>query len=87
MGSHRVGHTEATQQQQQQHGIQKDGTDESVCRAVMETHTQRTDLHVLVEGECEVNGESSMDAYTLTYVNREPMEICCMTQGTQTGAL
>ena len=39
------------------------------------------------EGEGEMNAESSMDAYTLTYVNREPMEICCMTQGTQTGAL
>ena len=38
-------------------------------------------------GEGEMNGKSSMDAYTLTYVNREPMGICCMTQGTQTGAL
>ena len=43
-----------------------------------------------LQKECifqKVLGESSMDAYTLTYVNREPMEICCMTQGTQTGAL
>ena len=38
-------------------------------------------------GEGEMNGKSSMDAYTLTYVNREPMGICCMTQGTQSGAL
>ena len=38
-------------------------------------------------GEGEMNGKSSMDAYTLIYVNREPMGICCMTQGTQTGAL
>ena len=35
----------------------------------------------------KVPGESSMDAYTLTYVNRQPMGICCMTQGMQTGAL
>jgi len=28
-----------------------------------------------------------MDAYTITYVNREPMGICSMTQGTQTGVL
>jgi len=35
----------------------------------------------------EMNGESSMGAYTLMYVNRWPMGICCMTQGTQTGAL
>ena len=34
------------------------------------------------EGVGETNGESSMDAYTLTYVNREPMGICCMTQRT-----
>ena len=39
------------------------------------------------EGEGEMNGQSSMDAYTLVYVNREPMGICCTTQGTQTGAL
>ena len=29
------------------------------------------------QGEGEMNGESSMDAYTLTYVNRQPMRICC----------
>ena len=39
------------------------------------------------EGEGEINGENSMDAYTLTYVHRQPMGTCCMTQGTQTGAL
>ena len=39
------------------------------------------------EGEGEVSGESSMEAYTLTHVNRQPMGICCTTQGTQTGAL
>ena len=39
------------------------------------------------QGEGEMNGDSSMDAYTLTYVNRQPMGICCMTQGNQTGAL
>ena len=33
------------------------------------------------------HAESCMEAYTLTYVNRQPMGICCMTQGTQTGAL
>ena len=38
-------------------------------------------------GEGEINGESSMDAYTLTYVNRQPIRISCMTQGNQTGAL
>ena len=37
------------------------------------------------EGEGEMNGDSSMDAYTLIYVNRQPMGICCMTQGTQPG--
>ena len=37
------------------------------------------------EGEREINGEGSMDAHILTYVNRQPMGICSMTQGTQTG--
>ena len=39
------------------------------------------------EGEGEMSRESCMEAYTLTYVNRQPMEIFCMTQGTQIGAL
>ena len=39
------------------------------------------------EGEVEMNGESGMEAYTSTYVNRWPMGICCMTQGTQIGDL
>ena len=38
------------------------------------------------QGEGEMNGESSMDAGTPTFVNRQPMGICCMIQGTQTGA-
>ena len=38
------------------------------------------------EGEGEMNGESSMEAYTLTYV-KQPMEIYCMTKGTQIRAL
>ena len=32
------------------------------------------------EREGEMNGESSMETYTLTYVKRQPMEICSMTQ-------
>ena len=39
------------------------------------------------DGESEMNGESSMDAYAPTFVNRQPMGICCMAQGTQTGTL
>ena len=37
------------------------------------------------EGEGEIYGESGTGAYTLTYV-KQPMGICCTTQGTQTGA-
>jgi len=39
-----------------------------MCRAALETQTWRTDIGQEEEGE--INGESSMDAYTLTYVNR-----------------
>ena len=39
------------------------------------------------EGEGDMNGESGMDACTPTFVNRQPLGICCMTQGTQTRAL
>ena len=38
------------------------------------------------KGESGMNGESCMEADTLTY-GKQPMEICCVTQGTQTGAL
>ena len=39
------------------------------------------------EGEGKINGERSMDAYTLTYANKYSMGICCVTQGSQSGAL
>ena len=39
------------------------------------------------EGDSEMSGQRSMEAYTLIYVKQISMEICCMTQGTQTGAL
>ena len=38
-------------------------------------------------GEDNMNGQSSMEAYTPTYLNTQSMGIFCMTQGTQTGAL
>ena len=67
--------------------IQKDGTDESIHREAMEMQTQRTDMDKDggEQGEGEMNED--IDAYTQTYVNRQPMGICCMTQGNQTGAL
>ena len=71
------------------YGIQKDGINESIRRAAMEMQTQRTDLRARVGEKRERMRltEISMDAYTVTYVNREPMGICSMIQGTQTGAL
>ena len=36
--------------------------------------------------EGEMNGKSSKEAYTLT-VNRQPIGIHCLTQGTHTGDL
>ena len=71
------------------YGIQKDGTEGSICRAALETQTENRlmDKGGEEEGEGEINGESSIEANTSTYVNRQPMGICCMTQGTQMGAL
>ena len=40
-----------------------------------------------LEGEGEMNGESSTDAWAPTLVTRQPVGICCLTQETQTGAL
>lgn len=50
----------------------------------METQRQHTHGHG-GEGEGEMNGERSREAYTLTQVNRQPVGICRMTQGAQTG--
>ena len=35
------------------------------------------------EGEGDMNGESGMDACTPTFVNRQPVGICCMSLGAQ----
>ena len=39
------------------------------------------------QGKGEMNEDSIMETYTLTYVNRQPMEICCMTQETHISTL
>ena len=53
------------------YGIQKDGTDEPIRRAAMETQTLRTDLWTLLgwkeEGDSRRYGESNMEN-TLPYV-------------------
>ena len=38
-------------------------------------------------GEGEENGESSLDADTLTYVNRQPVGICCDSQNSNWGSV
>ena len=48
------------------YGIQRDDTDESICKAAMETETQRTDLWTRwggEEGEGKVYVESNMETY------------------------
>ena len=55
------------------YGIQKGGTDESVHRASngdTGIENRLTDRGGGEEGEGEMNGGSSMEAYTLTFVNR-----------------
>ena len=47
-------------------GIQKDGTDEFICKAAMEKQIQRTDLLTWGEGkwgEGEMDGKSNMETY------------------------
>ena len=53
------------------YGIQKDGTDEPICRAALETQRElTTDTGSGEEGEGEMNGESNVEAYTLPYVKQ-----------------
>ena len=53
-------------------GIYKNGTDEPVCRAAMDSQTQRTDLWTWGRqaGEGGMKGESNREIYTLTYVKQ-----------------
>ena len=83
---HGVAESATTERLNNNSGMQKDGTDEPMCRAAMEMKTDRTSLWAwwgAVSGKERVGQmESSMNTYTLTYVG-----ICWMTQGTQTRAL
>ena len=49
-------------------------------------HRQENHDHGGVQRKWGVNGESSMEAYTLPGI-KQSMGTCCMTQGTETGAL
>ena len=53
-------------------GIYKNGTDEPICRAAMDSQTQRADLWTWGRqaGEGGMKGESNMEIYTLTYVKQ-----------------
>ena len=51
------------------YGIQKGDPDEPICRAAMETQTQRKDLWTCLgreEGEGGMYGESNMETYITT---------------------
>ena len=53
------------------YGIYKEGNDEHICRAAMETQTETRLMDKGsrgVEGEGETNGEGSTVEYTITYV-------------------
>ena len=55
------------------YGIQKDGTDEFVCKAAVEKQTQRTDLWTREAeegGEDEMYGESNMETCIFPYVKQ-----------------
>ena len=71
--------------------IQKNGSEEFIYRTAMEKQTQRIDLRTWGEerrGEGEMYGKSNMETFTTRCKKiRQPVEICSMSQGTQTGAL
>ena len=67
------------------YGIQKDGTDDPICRAAMEMQTENRSVDTVGEGEV---GRIERIAWkrTLPYVKQQ-VRICCMTQETQASAL
>ena len=52
----------------------------------METDIENRIMDTEREGEGGMNGESGMETYTTIYKNRQPMGICCLTQGLKPGA-
>ena len=50
------------------YGILKDGTDEPICRAAMETDIENRRVDTKREGEGGKNWESNTETYTLPYI-------------------
>ena len=70
------------------HGIQKDGTDEFICKAAMKKQTQRTDLWAQGRGKERVRCMERVTwKLTLPYVKQIASGNLLLAQGTQTGAL
>ena len=70
------------------YGIQEAGTDEPVCRAAVgDADIENRLVDTVGEGEGGANGDSSMETYKWPHIKQRASGICCMTQGTQTGAL
>ena len=68
------------------YGIQKNGTEEFIYREAIEKQIQRIDMDMGREEERVRCMERLTQKLTLLYV-KQPMGICCMSQGTQAGAL
>jgi len=69
------------------YGIQKDGTAERICRAAVETQTQRTDSWAQQGKETGDDGESSTEMHTSPHANRWPVGSYRPRQGAQPNAL
>ena len=70
------------------YGLWKDGSDEPIWRAAVETQTVRTDYGCGWERRKERVGDMERVTwkYRIPYENRYPVGICGVTQETQTGA-
>ena len=66
------------------YGIQKDGSDEPICRAVVETQTQRTNLWTWRgrRGWRKLR-QQHLNIYITICKTRQPVKMCCMMQGAQ----
>ena len=63
--------------------IQKDGTDESICKAAMEMQTQQTDFWPWRRRRRDELREQQRNISITICKIRQPVEICCMTEGAQ----
>ena len=90
MGPETVIQSELNQKEENKHhilmhicGIQKNGSDELLCKVEIETDVESKCMETKGERGSGMNLDIEIDIYILMYVKQITNENCCIAQGTQ----